>query len=403
MKTLYLYLLAITVALADPLTSHYLITNDLGYDVTIRVVRVSFPDETQYVEHVKTMPNMSTWEFEVTLENEEEAEETLKMQFLTGDGTLVGNSYLTDADPPADSYETFYVTLPEAYNEIALSAYIIEGIGRLPTPDDKKTLWIVKDVDLTGNLYREGIDKLVYAFTAKSTSTSSSGGMTKAEFQSTKTDAVAQGMWEANQAIPEVSEMETQSADARAAAETAVTQVAPSIGSASIPSAPSIFAFAVGDVSVDLDPLHDDSIALACAFVKAFTGWALLVTFSWFCWNEFSVVVRSAITAHQAHGNAVVGGTGAQATALVAAGIIAAIFVGIPAAYWASITIDFTPLNSNPFNSSHGTPVTAALYLLGCVFPYDVALTLLAAAFVVKRFSTVMILGVNAAIKFIVP
>jgi len=274
----------------------------------------------------------------------------------------------------------------------------------LPTSDAKKTLWIVADEELTADLYREGVDKIVAAAGSSSGGTPPAGGMTRAEFVTTDANQNLKLQNEIAADNPTPLEMQGESLAAREAAEAAVTQTVPTLGTKALVTEPtSILAFTIPHVgAISLDPADVPLLDTYADFVKLITGWALLTAFSWWSWTEFQNIIRGTVTVTQARGNPVLGGTGAQATALIAAGIIAVIFVGIPAAYWATVTVDTSALSSNPFTAGSSV-VTTGLYILGLVFPYDLALTLLAAAFVIRRFGSVMILGVNAAVKFIVP
>jgi len=321
----------------------------------------------------------------------------------TGPEALVGNSYVAPSPPTETEWTEAAYTTYGAEEDIMFYHQINEVVTREPTPDSAKTLWLVPDTELTADLFREGIDKVVAAQNSAGEG-GESGGMTAEDFNMTATEAVAQAQMSMLSDMPDHEDVADTRDAARTAAEESVTQTAPTLGTVSVPTSSSLLAFTVPYVgAVNLDPADNTLIATFCAYVKLITGWGLLTYFCWWAWGEFALVLRASVTAQQAHGNPVVGGTGAQATSLVAAAILTVIFVGIPATYWAFVSVDFSSLSSNPFNTSHGTIVTTGLYLLGLVFPYDVALTLLASAFVIKRAGTVMVLGINAAIKYVVP
>lgn len=323
---------------------------------------------------------------------------------------LIGNSYVaTGGSAPAEEIDIINNEgIPDGSFQLGVGDDIIYEFSPLQnrpaTPDESKTLWMVEDTTLTADLFREGVDKIVYAAAASDAGGGGSGGMTKDEFTTTSTEAVAEAQLAANAANPSPTDLETESAAARAAAEASVTEDVPGIGSATIPSANSVLSINVPVVgTIDLDPMARPEIATYCNFVKAVSGWAMILVFAWWTWSEFQKIVAVSVTVTQARGNPVVGGTGAQATALLAATLIAAVMIGIPAAYWLLVSVDRSALSSNPFSGSLSSTVSAGLYLLGCVFPYPLALTLLGAAFVVRKGGTVLVLGVSAAIKFIVP
>lgn len=319
--------------------------------------------------------------------------------------TKVGTSFLLDESTGVSVVQEF--NIPSGWylgHSTALNPYIIViGVDppRAPQPDYPKTLWILDDEELTAGLFREGVDKLI----AQNSGQETASPMTYAQFLESDTENVATLMLQIGTENPDHSEMEIARNAARAAAEASVTTAVPTLGAKTEVTSPgsSILTFTIPHVGpISLDPGENETIRIFCDYVKLITGWALLAAFAWWTWAEFSGLVGSTVTAQQAKGNPLLGGTGAQATALIAAGILALIFVGIPAAFWAYVTTDVTSLDENPFSSSSG-PVQTALYLLALVFPYQLALTLLASAFIIRKAKVVMILGVNAAIKFVVP
>lgn len=326
---------------------------------------------------------------------------------------LVGNSYVAVGEPSED----IILDVVRHYSGTGIDGHLDEhltdadadvfeigpGLIHPATPDSAKGVWLVDDTTLTANLFREGIDKVVAANSG--VSSSSTGGMTKEEFLTTDTEQFTKLQNQIAADNPTADDMNLAGATARTEAEAAVTQAVPTLGgTTSAPGSPgSILAFTIPYVgNINLDPGSNATVMIFCDYVKLVTGWALLVWFAWWAWAEFNSVVRATVTAQQAHGNPVLGGTGAQATALIAAGLLAAVFVGIPAAWWAYCTVDMSALDSNPFASVSG-PVQTALYLVALVFPYPLALTLLGTAFVIRKAGAVMVLGVNAVVKFIVP
>lgn len=332
---------------------------------------------------------------------------TFSHNFLTGDdsyewgyrdpfaASLIGNSYVGDG-----AGESRIVVGSAAgtsgYHEVTLPL----SAGRLPNDDAKKTLWLVEDTDLTAAVFREGIDKLAGA--------SSAGGGTGDPAASSQRETLAGLHLQVLEDYEVTHEaIEAASADARTAAQDSVTQTTPTLGTVTELSTSSIFSIQLGSTTLDLDPANSPQVVQVCAFLKTVSGWAMLVYFGLFTWNHFNKIVLGMMPISQAKGNPIVGGTGAQATALVAAGIITTILVGVPAIYWTFINtdlaFDWSALSSNPFNGGHGSIVSAGLYILGLVFPYSLALYLLSQVFLVLKFGATMILGVNAATKFIVP
>lgn len=149
--------------------------------------------------------------------------------------------------------------------------------------------------------------------------------------------------------------------------------------------------------TINIDPASDPVISAAGSFIKNMITWVASVVFAWFCWMEFGAVVSSLMQAQQAKGNPIIGGTGAQATALVAAAAITGILIAVPLAYWAFATYDINP----PPTGSGAANI--ALYLLFFFIPVSYLLSLVAASFVVKKAGIVLIAGTATLIRFIVP
>jgi len=326
----------------------------------------------------------------------------------TATSDYVGASYIATAGAELTSVAGGNFTDPwSTYPEGAPLLIDVTYSPHATTLDAKKTVWMVDDESLTPELFREGVDKIVAGFQIPEAPASSGGGsgMTLEEFQTTKTEGVAQAQYSANAANPTV---EAMSAAGTAASADAVASMAsysaPTLGTVSpVTSANSIFVIESAIIgTINLDPAISASLSAYCAYVKIVSGWILVLVFTWWAWAEFRGIVNTAVVSQQAHGNPVVGGTGAQATALLAATLLAVVFIGLPAAYWAAVTIDMSGLSTNPFAGTN-TYIQAGLYLLNLVFPYDLCLSLLTAAFFIRRFGTIMVLSTNALVKFIVP
>jgi len=322
------------------------------------------------------------------------------------DGTLVGNSYVSTGALPEPDGE--WIQFGESFTLVVdswVEHVVPEWDRRSATADESKTLWRVTGDTLNAQIFREGIDKVVAAASASTGGGEGGSGMTKAEFQATATDDLAQAQIDLAGENKSGTEINALGEAARTTAIASVTKAVPTLGTKSEYSSPTSLLNPtlpyIG--SINLDPAADEKLSIYATYVKLITGWALLTLFTWWTWSEFQKIIAIFFTITQAKGNPVAGGTGGQATALVAAGLITAAAVAIPAAYWLLITIDATGLNTNPFSSASNSIVQTGLYLLALVFPYALALTLLAEAFVIRKAGTVMLLGVNSLIKFIVP
>lgn len=170
----------------------------------------------------------------------------------------------------------------------------------------------------------------------------------------------------------------------------------PSFGAPAGSSAGLLISGAYG-VTVDLDPLANPSISSLASFVKGVITFVVSALFVWWTWTEFGDAVNQLIHARQAQGNAVLGGTGAQATALVAAAAITAILVAVPVAYWAfaGSTIHSLPAGSGPLAISY--------YLFSAFVPVTFLATVAATVFVIKKAAVVLVAATATLIRFIVP
>lgn len=342
---------------------------------------------------------------------------SIRVQMADRDGVLVGNSYVF---PEETVWSTILnVTHDPAIwegspfpDDLVATLYIDDttDLGREENPDARKTLWrVALEEGLDGTLYAEGVDKIVWKLEEVKEAVQAGGGggggagMTAEEFALTDTEAVAQAQLSLMEELKTPSEIETESNTARATAEAAITQAVPTLGSVSEEtSAPSLLSFTsvyIGTISVD--PADHPTILIYCNYAKLITGWFMTLAFAIWAWMEFKSILGTIATMNQARGNTVAG-TGGQITGLAAAGIILAIIIGVPVAYWTVVTTDFSSLNSNPFTASNSY-VQAALYLLALVFPYQLALALIAQMFVIRKAGTVIVIGVMSAIKFVVP
>jgi len=403
MKNSLLFFLLVGISHAQFVSTGVSIINDTLQPVTFEVMRYDTVDESLTLVNTYTIPPTETLEFTLTLFYPSPGTQHGIFRVQDPNYTLEANSYIRTTGP--STYTTLETLIPDP--GVPFIGYLVSNwdvpLGRTSTPDNAKTVWELGDLELTGDLFREGIDKLV----AKPAPTSP-GGMTPEQYALTKTEAVAEAIEAANLANPTPEDMSTAAATYKTSMDSAVSDVLlPSIGTATPPSASSSLIMVVGSGSyqftLDMDPAHDPDMSEFMGFLKTVTGWALLLAFSWWTWAEFKDLAFTAVGMTQAKGNAVVGGTGAQATSLLAAGLISAIFIGIPAAYWAWQTLDLTDLNSNPFSSSSGGYVTTGLYLLHMVFPYPLLLLIIAQMFIIRKAGVTILLGANVLIKFIVP
>lgn len=194
---------------------------------------------------------------------------------------------------------------------------------------------------------------------------------------------------------------QTQGGSAKTAAESAVSAIGiPTIA----PTEPASQAFLIevpGVTTFNMDPSSDPTVAAVISWMRGLMAWIITLAFLWWSWGEFKTVMHTAAVVPQAKGNPVFGGTGAQITALVAAAAISVFLLALPAAYFALSSFG-SGMSANPF-ASPTTAVSKALYLFYLFFPVDVAVAAITAAFVVRKGGIVLLMGVAAAIRFVIP
>lgn len=155
-----------------------------------------------------------------------------------GAAELVGNSYVLPEGSTEDvtTGNYFEAPLQTTYNwQLGGEDDVNIKSG---TPNNYKTLWVVRDGELTADLYREGVDKIVAAsFKEPSSPGGTSAGPT-AEGVSTPVDsAIAEAATAALDAIKT-------STDGFATSFNTALDVAPSAVSISVPSVPGSYGFA---------------------------------------------------------------------------------------------------------------------------------------------------------------
>lgn len=78
----------------------------------------------------------------------------------------------------------------------------------------------------------------------------------------------------------------------------------------------------MGGATIDLNPFESGRLGGVISGFRTALAWLILAKFAIWAWSQTKMTVIGAVVTPQAHGNAVVSGTGAQGTALVAAGLL---------------------------------------------------------------------------------
>ncbi len=320
--------------------------------------------------------------------------------------TLVGNSYLNGTAPesyagvsaPFGSYD-YPATVPTS---ATVSVALDPSTARYPTPDQNKSLWVVSGVSgdaLDKGVFREGIDKVVYAVEAASSSGSGGGGGTNAsghsveDYHALALDVSNHPDHAAGMVMAETDAAATASTAAVAgittllpAASSSITYAAPS-GSSSFLSITMPATF--GGATVHFNPFENQpgfdgsSMSGIATWFRYACQWLALALLGIFVFNEFKVYMVAMSAVRQAAGNPAIGGTGAQATALLNAGLITAAVVVALAALLAWSFNEITPatlltnISTNPLAGMAGD----AYWFLDQIFPLATLLSCFVARF----------------------
>jgi len=323
-------------------------------------------------------------------------------------------------DPEGSEHEAFVPdTDPDTNTSVSLNASLLGGTvadeGIFPnlmayavTNDDGVLMQnaVPFRVDESGDVWVPDEGAAALYFLHESDEPETGSGMTLAEFTTTNTESLNSIAFEAAQSRPDDSELIAASNDAKAAMASEIDGHAlPTIGAATESEEKTMLQFNVPGYPalIDLDPMANPYIAQIQPWVR--NAWFYILTFIyfWYMWKQFYQVMRDSGMARQAKGNTIAAGTGGQITSLIAAGIIAAIILAVPAIYFSATSgVSGTPLGTAPTESSN-VIIRTAMYLFGLVFPYEYFFGLLSYAMLLLKTKVVIVSTVQAAVRFINP
>ena len=296
---------------------------------------------------------------------------------------------------------------------------------QLTSGEDGKAVWSAppNTGSLTDKAYKEGIDKTTSALseinkTLKGQGSSGGGGGTGEETGDTgthdrldsiaeKMDAEAASIQAALDANPSAGQASSSGSSAASSESAAVKQLdAPNVSvSASAPVFGITMPAAFGGRTFDLNPFQSSRFASICAWHRKACEWLAIVLFGLWCAKEASAMSRGLTAARQATGNAVFGGTGGQATAFIAAGIITVIIaVAIVALFTFSTTnlgggTLLSVIDDDPFSGLVG----GAVWMMDQLFPLGAVIACFAGRLVWQAASQSAFMAAAAAIRFVVP
>lgn len=160
-----------------------------------------------------------------------------------------------------------------------------------------------------------------------------------------------------------------------------------------------------GGATFNFDPFTNDRFSAVCGWFRSATLWLAVILLGAWVWKELGAWTRGLAGIRQAQGNAVVGGTGAQATALIAAAAITvAVIVAVVALLgWTfgevGISVIKTTVSSNPLVSIP----TGVLWMLDKLFPVSTLIVCALARVTFNMYAAPLFATCSAVIRFIVP
>lgn len=260
-----------------------------------------------------------------------------------------------------------------------------------PLPDVKKTVWTLDDADMNGDLFREGTDKVVGGL-VDLLEKKTEAGMTKDEFQSTATDQISQQVQSViDDPITAVGTGGPVAEEALAQSDAAVDAVqellqkpaASVVYSASGDGSWLVVQFPVefGGRQFDMNPFRSDRMGDVAFWFRTATEWLAFILLGYWVFTQFGEWLKAYSATRQASGNPVIGGTGAQATALLNAGLMtAAVVVAVTSLVaWGFNSINIESLFLNSLSNPLATMASNSYWFLDQLFPVGVLLTCLTA------------------------
>jgi len=160
-----------------------------------------------------------------------------------------------------------------------------------------------------------------------------------------------------------------------------------------------------GGGTFQFNPFTPERLGAVASWFRAAVEWLTIATLGVWVWSQLGQWVRGVASVQQAKGNPVVGGTGAQATALAAAGLMT---VALVAALTALLSWSFESLNLAAFVASVtanplATVPTGALWMLDQILPVATMVTALVARLTFNLYASTVYAGCAAVVRFIVP
>lgn len=215
-------------------------------------------------------------------------------------------------------------------------------------------------------------------------------------------------------ANPTQSAMDAAGQQAKADSQTAITNIDTSIATTTAPAASGStmnlnggqsFTGFTATVSAQWLAMWDYFEPIF-SWIREIIRWVVVVFYTLWVFQTLNKQLELAMVLPQAKGNPVVGGTGAQATALIAAAAITGVLLTFPVGLWAIYSTNLPVgvlLNVAAAPIASTAPsVTVAMGWLATALPIDTILQIAPVVIIVKKAGLALTYGVAAVIRFFV-
>jgi len=258
--------------------------------------------------------------------------------------------------------------------------------------------------------YKQGVDKLEVAIKASEKQRKADADLLKKAVEDLSDEnqkAINEAAFAALEANPEIIGMQSAGSSAASSVTAGLPSAPSGKGYSLSPGGSPVFAIAdpFSGQEYDLNPLQNDGIAAAVSWFRQAVAWLALVTFAGWVWTQIAEWTRGISTLPQAKGNPVVAGTGAQATALLAAGLMTtAIIAGTVALFaWSFDDINIPALVSATTTNPMATIPAGAFWMLDQFFPVATLITVIVARMAFNIYASSVFAATAAVVRFVVP
>jgi len=371
--------------------------------------------------------NTSVYAFSSTSETVVDVKRVVPVVTYTGASFIAGGEGVTTI---------LRSDIPQSYDEgdvVDQITIYVDGPADVLS-NDLKSVWALTDTGaLNANVYREGVDKLIASNAASGSSALPTGAATSAEqvvqslyLENLDTNLAALRASDVSREIREEAEHDvwitakaaaeaadstraglgtSAKASAQAAFGTAPVTSGYSLASGTIPTLTVTLPVTFGGAVFDFNPFTEARLGAVASWFRQACHWLAVVTFGVWIWMQIGTWTRGINQARQAQGNAIAGGTGAQATALTAAGLLTAAILG---GLVLLVAFSFDSLNLASVMVQLGTnPLTGMLagsyWMLDQLLPIGTLITCLLARVAFSFSASSIYVGVATLARFFVP